>query len=484
MMNHWLKSLRCTCWPVGQGLFTTADILVDDAMFRLVYDCGRGKALKTEPTWVRAMEGTPLDLLVISHFDADHINGISALLRRTNGAKRAWIPHVAPEMRPLVALGAGVGASASGAPPGSVGDMIRFAGDPDPWLRERGVEEVEVIGGDDMPGDAGPPLPREPVPPDRERLSDQDSERHGRPPKALRLGPLQAWGHAFHSESGFRAGWAPINPAPATGVAASEVIAWLLTWVRPLDPGLDLSEVHRQIAVVVGIDPTAWAQMDELSADEAGKLADRLSKPSRRELNELYKKIDHTVNAGSLFLMVYPGDAEAIPWTGDAGFAPGAGWWPWLGDPYNEWSYRLRRLGIGPGFPGLRMPRLRGMPEWRFLVEELRDAMRHLPDSLRWAPAALWCGDADTTVLERLLAEANAPLRELLEHTAFWGVPHHGSRHSLCSDFYREVSGAEGYVSCGQANGYGHPNAEVVTRTGAQVVTENSPPATWRTSWV
>lgn len=72
--------------PVGHGTFMTG-LLIDDghSRFSWVYDCGSKKKrpreeslnrMKTSGLWPH-----PIDMLVLSHFDDDHVNGLEALLR-------------------------------------------------------------------------------------------------------------------------------------------------------------------------------------------------------------------------------------------------------------------------------------------------------------------------------------------------------------------------------------------------------------------
>jgi len=81
--------------PVGQGLFATGSIGLNGASpFRWVYDCGTSSKQKLIDaaiaslvgSWGEAREEAPgikpaIDLVIISHFDEDHISGIVGLLK-------------------------------------------------------------------------------------------------------------------------------------------------------------------------------------------------------------------------------------------------------------------------------------------------------------------------------------------------------------------------------------------------------------------
>ena len=73
--------------PAGQGVFASGTLRNNDSgrHFHWVYDCGSTapkKVLKPAIERYRDMfEGERLDLLCISHFDQDHVNGLALLLK-------------------------------------------------------------------------------------------------------------------------------------------------------------------------------------------------------------------------------------------------------------------------------------------------------------------------------------------------------------------------------------------------------------------
>lgn len=86
-------------WPVGQGLFYTGKIQCRSSAdsFQFMYDCGGSN----EETISEAIDDylnyfnpkKEIDMLVISHFDRDHINGLSYLLKEINKIKKIFIPY-------------------------------------------------------------------------------------------------------------------------------------------------------------------------------------------------------------------------------------------------------------------------------------------------------------------------------------------------------------------------------------------------------
>ena len=77
-----------TIHPVGQGAFYTEQIRIDDKkVYNVVYDCGsntkrNNKLVIDEEITSFFKKDVEIDLLFISHFDQDHVNGIKSLLKR------------------------------------------------------------------------------------------------------------------------------------------------------------------------------------------------------------------------------------------------------------------------------------------------------------------------------------------------------------------------------------------------------------------
>lgn len=84
-----------TYHPVGQGLFFSATFeLEDKKSFKLVYDCGserKSNLIKSVMDFTN--ENNNIDMLVISHFDYDHISGLSLFLARCS-VKKIVMPYL------------------------------------------------------------------------------------------------------------------------------------------------------------------------------------------------------------------------------------------------------------------------------------------------------------------------------------------------------------------------------------------------------
>ncbi|WP_430616650.1 hypothetical protein IGJ66_002393 [Enterococcus sp. DIV0176] len=89
-----------TIQPVGQGLFYAGKI---GQAFNLVYDCGRGthSTVGTDSDFALLISNykrhelinDTIDMLVVSHFDSDHANGLFLLLSGKTIVKQLFIPY-------------------------------------------------------------------------------------------------------------------------------------------------------------------------------------------------------------------------------------------------------------------------------------------------------------------------------------------------------------------------------------------------------
>lgn len=83
--------LTRTIWPIGQGAFYTEHLHTKSGVFNIVYDCG-SEMLPNPPKRLRVaidnyideIGSDGLNIIFISHFHSDHINGIKYLLAKAN----------------------------------------------------------------------------------------------------------------------------------------------------------------------------------------------------------------------------------------------------------------------------------------------------------------------------------------------------------------------------------------------------------------
>ncbi len=90
--------------PVGQGAFYSERHFVNGSEFTVVYDCGSTTLKKDELSRkIKSIfpKSHSIDVLFISHFHADHINGIEFLKEHCN-IKRVVLPLLDESAKALV----------------------------------------------------------------------------------------------------------------------------------------------------------------------------------------------------------------------------------------------------------------------------------------------------------------------------------------------------------------------------------------------
>lgn len=95
---------RRTFYPVGQGAFYSETHKLGDRTFTMVYDCGSSTLRKNEMVKIienAFEENSIIDVLFISHFHADHVNGIELLAKRCK-IKLVILPLITNEEMVLV----------------------------------------------------------------------------------------------------------------------------------------------------------------------------------------------------------------------------------------------------------------------------------------------------------------------------------------------------------------------------------------------
>jgi hypothetical protein len=150
--------------PIGQGGFYSAHLCVGSGdAFSFVYDCGSmtSKSRLEDEIKVLGYEvgNRKLDLLVISHLDADHVNGVDGLLRSVGGVKDVFLPYLSPLERMLCMMRY----------PNEDETYYRLLADPEATLLELGAENIYLVGGGEdergnvqAPNDGEPGAPPEP----------------------------------------------------------------------------------------------------------------------------------------------------------------------------------------------------------------------------------------------------------------------------------------------------------------------------------
>lgn len=162
--------------PIGQGLFTTGDVysLATSSHFRWVFDCGSTskKILKPAVKKYTGMLGLePIDMLVISHFDTDHVEGLPDLLRG-RAVKCIVLPYMPLWFRMLLAVRHGAS-----------GSYFRFLVDPAAYLSTLATEVerfIYIVGSEDGTGEVPfQELPDQQFPPAGSPIAAEDAPESG-----------------------------------------------------------------------------------------------------------------------------------------------------------------------------------------------------------------------------------------------------------------------------------------------------------------
>lgn len=85
--------------PIGQGAFYTERICSKDQIYNVVYDCGSGTNKNAPKRLIQEIASVftsndVVDILFVSHFDNDHINGIRELKKRVKEIRNIVVPLV------------------------------------------------------------------------------------------------------------------------------------------------------------------------------------------------------------------------------------------------------------------------------------------------------------------------------------------------------------------------------------------------------
>lgn len=165
---------------VGHGGFHTGALGFWKPQFRWVYDCGAWRKKSALSNRIQAfltrsrsdLCSPDVNILFLSHFDADHVNGLEELFEGFAGSPTSVKMVVAPYLSPRDVV-ATIGRAAEAGRHSA--DLIRAVADPAGYFGDKGVETLVLVRPDGPPPSSSegpgrvPTLPT-PHPPDGDRL--------------------------------------------------------------------------------------------------------------------------------------------------------------------------------------------------------------------------------------------------------------------------------------------------------------------------
>jgi hypothetical protein len=155
--------------PVGHGGFHSGTLGFARPLFRWVYDCGSWRKRHALEKRIAAFlersrsdyDRPDIDILFLSHFDADHVNGLQALFAEHDEMSTRVRTVVAPYLAPLDVFAAvGRAVARDNCPP----EFLQAATDPEGYFQDKGVENLVLVRPDEPPA-PGPDGVDPPTPP-------------------------------------------------------------------------------------------------------------------------------------------------------------------------------------------------------------------------------------------------------------------------------------------------------------------------------
>jgi hypothetical protein len=293
--------------PVGHGFFHSSTIRAGGRRFDYIVDCGgvRSAVVRQVRAFKDGRDPRELDLLVVSHFHADHVSGLEDLLSDVK-VKAVAVPYLSPDEKLLT-----LAMMASKPRPDANEDFLLR---PVEWATARGAAVVYLVHGDGEPPatvEAALPAPPDGQPRDPATRSEQLGE--------WRLEP----GLTTVQRGGGGLGLPHTTPLE---VRSHGQAIWSFNFFCYTNPALT-----KQIDSSL-MSKTRWAAVrgvrDAIARGDSGRfLAD---KKTRKELKDWYAAIVKTrMNLTSLCLLSMPsgpcssgvrfvrqGDGEVLPCPG------------------------------------------------------------------------------------------------------------------------------------------------------------------------
>jgi len=397
-------------WPVGQGCFSSASIMVDNQAFEYIYDCG-SQNLGALRTCLDAYSPNShrVDALFISHLDSDHVNGLDYLLGTTDlNIDSIFLPYLTNKDIILI-VGHALSEGAFS------GNLLEFVSNPSEWLTDRGAKNIFYIrrqpeeGSEFNEGDISEP------PPFKEKVNlTKPDKTHSRLLIVANEQPSMT-----SDKLGSSIGAKTLSSDTVIGAVSSVGLIWVLLPYVPPMPELAIAhffnEVEKQGFPV---------DNDELLTSE---LIDALRDPNRRSrLRESYSHLANDHNYVSLCL--YSGPS--------------------------------RQNGLSEGF----------IKRFTQIPHSFHHFYRtHLNRGTADGNGAGWLGTGDAKLKSSQdIKNLTWRYRHYLREIGVLMAPHHGSHRNFSVKVLDNIIPRMVFASAGSNNSYGHPHTRVVDQVTAR----------------
>jgi hypothetical protein len=281
---------------VGHGGFHNGVLASDKPYVRWIYDCGAWRKSGKEKLASRVRrfasrarkDGRPVDLLFLSHFDADHVNGLELLFAEGVRVDTVVLPYLSPAE--AFAVLAGQVASERWSK-----SLVEHVLEPAAWFGSRGARRVvRLRGGPPPEGEGAAPVPEGPT--------EDLSEDH--PFRPVFLGPD---GRILkRKKRGGRAQEIVARPGTSIGVGlwnGGYADWWFLPYVHPI------SDLERRRLTKAAESFTRCKVSDRAFGQ---KLASALQSSSNRRAVKAMYRGKELGNANAISLSLYIGPRMAF----------------------------------------------------------------------------------------------------------------------------------------------------------------------------
>jgi hypothetical protein len=409
-------------YPVGQGLFASGALRrnkAENPVFLWVYDCGTSSGsqfIDREILRLRRLTDSRnrIDLLILSHFDEDHVNGIVRLLQRFE-VGTLLLPYMPLAQRLLIAFEEGSG--------GTDDPLTDFYLNPVVYLIEQAALGVDEIGFVPPSGTVGPEYPGEAPEPsgtgsDNEYKFTFETKQPAVAPDADQQMLTQAA--------------AQLEDGKATESQTS---------IRYLPQGLRIRlDAYLWEFIPYNDDPKIAipdefvAAVDSLRKDLLSKDTGLARETALKKLKEIYDKLYGKAKRNRISLFLYSGPI------------------------YKNWTFcgLVRTRGYSMIFNEPRSEIL------DFRVDQRK--RRHRPEDLRKLPCSiLYSGDGYLNGVKKISRLLNYLSEYRVARIGVFQVMHHGSKYSWCPGTAERIEPLSSVFSSDPNRGRWHHPHRAVT---------------------